>query len=119
MEAQDLLALLASLGAQQQAVLSAIAARQQPFQKAAASRQPVAGALQSGPSSLAPKGPSVDISVAAGDSACAAQAQLHRSGWKICMFCICFYCEMRITCTIRFRAGTIPITIIVIIDTIC
>ena len=82
LEAPDLLALLASLGAQQQAVLSAIAAKQQPFQKAAASRQPAAGALQPGPSSLASKGQGVDISVAAGDLA--AQAQLHRSNWKIC-----------------------------------
>lgn len=82
MEAQDLLALLASLGAQQQAVLSAIAAKQQPVQKAPASRQPAPGALQPSPSSLVPKGQGVDISVAAGYSA--AQAQLHRSNWRIC-----------------------------------
>lgn len=84
MEAQDLLALLTSLGAQQQAVLSAIAAKQQSFQKAAASRQPAPGALQP---SLVPEGPGVNISVAAGDSA--AKAQLHRSIWKICGFLPC------------------------------
>ena len=87
MEAQDLLALLTSLGAQQQAVLSAIAAKQQSFQKAAASRQPAPGALQASPASLVPEGPGVNISVAAGDSA--AKAQLHRSIWKICGFLPC------------------------------
>lgn len=79
MEAQDLLALLAQLGAQQQAVLAAIAAKQQPFQKAAAERQHEPGAFPSGPSSPAPKGHGIDISVAAGDAAL--QAQLQHRGW--------------------------------------
>ncbi|KAL3147603.1 hypothetical protein ABBQ38_014655 [Trebouxia sp. C0009 RCD-2024] len=52
MEGQVVFALLASLGAQQQAILSAVAAKQQPTQKAAANRQPIAGAFQTGPSSL-------------------------------------------------------------------
>lgn len=98
MEAHDLLALLASLGAQQQAVLSAIAVKQQPFQKAAAIRQPTPGALQPILSSLAPKGQGVDISVAAGDSA--AQAQLHRSNWKICKLSSCV---VRIICLVPSR----------------
>ena len=78
MEAQDLLALLAQLGAQQQAVLAAIAAKQQPFQKAAAERQHEPGAFPSGPSSPA-LGHGIDISVAAGDAAL--QAQLQHRGW--------------------------------------
>lgn len=90
-------ALLASLGAQQQAILSAVAAKQQPTQKAAANRQPIAGAFQTGPSSLVHVGWGVDINVAVGDSAM--QAQLHCSSWKVCMLatllllsaaCICF-----------------------------
>ena len=78
MEAKDLLALLARLGAQQQAVLSAIAAKQQPFQWAAADRQHEPAAFQSGSSSPAPKGHGINISVAAGDAAL--QAQLQHDG---------------------------------------
>ena len=97
MDVQDLVALLANLGAQQQAILSAVAAKQRPTRKAAGNRQPAVGAFQPGPSSLVPKGWDFDIHVTAGDSV--AQAHLHCSGWKICMVatllllsiaCVCF-----------------------------
>ena len=83
MDVQDLVALLANLGAQQQAILSAVAAKQRPDQKAAANMQPAVVAFQPGPSSLVPIGWGFDVHVTAGDSV--AQAHLHCSGWKICV----------------------------------
>ena len=96
MEANELLALLANLGAQQQAVLAAIAERQQPaFQTTyhhsterqqgafqndadkAPGRGPKLGPspLQHGTSTVPVGRQVVDISVAAGDVAMAAQQQ--------------------------------------------
>ena len=75
-EADELLALLANLGAQQQAVLAAIAERQQHHvQKAAGRGQSAAGPFQFTPAALPVRRQAFDISVAAGDAASAAQQQ--------------------------------------------
>lgn len=79
LEADELLALLANLGAQQQAVLAAIAGKHQGSQRAADRRQPEGMAFPSGLSSLPISRPVVNISAAAGESAAAAQQPSSRS----------------------------------------
>ncbi|DBB00991.1 hypothetical protein WJX77_012576 [Trebouxia sp. C0004] len=84
MEANELLALLANLGAQQQAVLAAIAGKHQGSQRAADRRQPEAMAFPNGLSSLSISRPVVNISAAAGESAAAAQQQKsEQKPWRV------------------------------------
>ena len=71
LEANELLALLANLGAQQQAVLAAITERQQPaFQS---NQNPLQHSTRAVPAGRH----IIDISVAAGDMAMAAQQHKH------------------------------------------
>ncbi|KAL0047017.1 hypothetical protein WJX82_004273 [Trebouxia sp. C0006] len=84
LEADELLALLANLGAQQQAVLAAIAGKHQGSQRAADRRQPEGMAFPSGLSSLPISRPVVNISAAAGESAAAAQQQKpEQKPWRV------------------------------------
>lgn len=84
MEANELLALLANLGAQQQAVLAAITGKHQGSQGAADRRQPEGTAFPSGLSSLPISRPVVNISAAAGESAAAAQQQKpEQKPWRV------------------------------------
>jgi len=80
MEANELLTLLANLGAQQQAVLAAIAGKHQVPQKAADKGQPGSSAFPGGPSSVPISRPAININVAAGESATAAQQQ---KPWRV------------------------------------
>ncbi len=81
LEANELLALLANLGAQQQAVLAAIAGKHQGSQRAADRRQPEGMAF---PSGLSTSRPNVNISAAAGESAAAAQQQKpEQKPWRV------------------------------------
>lgn len=91
MEANELLALLANLGAQQQAVLAAIAGKHQGSQRAADRRQPEGMAFPSGLSSLPISRPVVNISAAAGESAAAAQQQKpEQKPWRVPgAVCVC------------------------------
>lgn len=84
MEANELLALLANLGAQQQAVLAAIAGKHQGSQRAADRRQPEGMAFPSSLSTLPISRPLVNISAAAGEAAAAAQQQKpEQKPWRV------------------------------------
>ena len=82
MEADELLALLADLGAQQQAVLAAIAGKHPSPQKAAAKGHLRESTLKlaSGCSGVSMGRSMVNISAAAGESAAAAQPQ---KPWRV------------------------------------
>ena len=76
LEADELLALLANLGAQQQAVLAAIAERQQNHvRQAAGSEQSASGPFHPAPAALPVRRQAFNISAAAGNAASAAQRQ--------------------------------------------
>jgi len=84
LEANELLALLANLGAQQQAVLAAIAGKHQGSQRAADRRQPESTAFPSGLSSLPISRPVLNLSAAAGEAAAAAQQQKpEQKPWRV------------------------------------
>lgn len=80
MEADELLALLADLGAQQQAVLAAIVGKHPSPQKAASKGHLRESTLASGCSGVSMGRSMVNISAAAGESATAAQQQ---KPWRV------------------------------------
>lgn len=84
MEANELLALLANLGTQQQAVLAAIASKHQGSLTPTDGRQPEGMTFPCGLSHLPISRPVVNINAAAGQSAAAAQQQKpDQKPWRV------------------------------------